>query len=265
MDIFTSLGSIAIGRVQTLTAVWSTIALSLSSLVFRFYVGRKATFQVLLKQVYFTGFQAIPIISWIALILGIIVLTQLLSILPGLGGERLIGDILVWVVVREVGPLLAAVVVIARSGTAIASELGTMRIAKQLTALEIMGIDPVHYLVMPRVIGTAISTFVLTFYFEVVAILGGYLLAGFGKNITFSIYMSSILGSMGLLEVVVSVLKSLLFGLVIGAICTSSGLTVGSSITEVPQATTKAVIGSLAAIFVIDALITTVFFIRLGL
>jgi phospholipid/cholesterol/gamma-HCH transport system permease protein len=70
---------------------------------------------------------------------------------------------------------------------------------------------------------------------------------------------------MGLLEIAVSVLKSLLFGLVIGAICTSSGLTVGSSITEVPQATTKAVIGSLAAIFVIDALITTVFFIRLGL
>lgn len=260
MDIFRRVGKVALDRFDSLSAFWKVAAFAVSSLVFRLNVGRKATLNVLSKQLYFTAFQAIPIISWIALILGLIIVTQLFSIIKGVGGEGLIGEVLVWVVIREVGPLLAAVIVIARSGTAIASELGSMKIARQLTALEVMGIDPMHYLVMPRVIGTAISTFVLTFYFVVVSLFGGYILAGFGKDITLTVYISSVLGALGMLEISASILKSVLFGFIIGAVCTSHGLMVETSITQIPQQTTKAVIGSLAYIFVMDAVITFVFF-----
>jgi phospholipid/cholesterol/gamma-HCH transport system permease protein len=262
MKIIRRLGRIVLHRLSALKSIWKILAFSVSSFLFRFNLGRRATSKVLLKQVYFTGFQAVPIVSRIALFLGLIIITQMLNILPGLGGERLIGDILVWVVIREVGPLFAAVIVIARSGTAMASELGTMKIANELTALEVMGIDPKHYLVMPRVIGTAISLFVLTFLFEVVVILGGYLLAGFGRSMTFSVYISSVLGAIGLMEVWVSLLKSVVFGLIIGAVCTCNGLLVGRSITQIPQQTTKSVISSLSAIFIADAIITFVFFMR---
>lgn len=230
------------------------------SIIFRFNLGRRATFDVFFKQVYFTAFEAIPIISWIALIIGLIIVTQALSILPRLGGEGLIGEILVWVLIRELGPIFSAVIVIARSGTAIASELGSMKISNELTSLEVMGIDPMHYLVVPRVIGAAISVFVLTFYFEMISILGGYLLAGLGKNITFSVYLGSIIAAMGFIEISVSLLKSLLFGLIIGTVCSYYGLMVQKSITHIPQATTRAVIGSLRLVFVTDAVITFLFF-----
>lgn len=241
-------------------AVWGIIAFSLSSAVLRFNKGRKATHNVLLKQIYFTGFEAIPIISWIALVLGLVVVTQSLDILPRFGAEGMIGDVLVWVIVRELGPVFAAVIVIARSGTAIASELGGMKVSKEITTLEVMGIDPMHYLIMPRVIGTAVSVFVLTFYLETVSILGGYMLAGFGKNMSFSVYMGSVFEAMGFLEAGVSLLKSLLFGLIIGAVCSYHGLCVKRSSTEIPQETTRAVIGSLRLVFVTDAVITFIFF-----
>lgn len=261
MRILSYLGSFVLDRLSVSYEILKVISSSVSSMLLRFRLVNKATFNVLLKQIYFTGLEAIPIMSWIALILGLIIVTQSLNILPKLGGESLIGKIFVWVVIREVGPIFASVIVIARSGTAIASELGSMKISKELTALEVMGIDPMQYLIAPRVIGTAISVFVLTFYFEAVSVLGGYLLAGFGKNISFSVYIGSIIEAMGFLEVAVSLLKSLLFGLIIGAVCSYYGLTVQKSITQIPQKTTRAVIGSLRMVFVTDAVITFIFFI----
>lgn len=260
LSFFRYIGSALLERLAVLRSVFGLLALSLSTALFRFKKGRRATLTVFLKQVYFTGFEALPIISWIALILGLIIVTQSLNILPKLGGEGLVGEILVWIVIREAGPVLASVIVIARSGTAIASELGSMGISKEITALEVMGIDPMRYLIMPRVIGTAVSVFMLTFYFETVAILGGYLLAGLGKNIAFSAYAASVLESLGFLEVFVSLLKSALFGLIIGTVCSYHGLMVRKSITQIPQETTKAVIGSLRLVFVTDAVITVIFF-----
>jgi phospholipid/cholesterol/gamma-HCH transport system permease protein len=249
-----------ISRLRDIYAVWKTIAFSLYSVIFRFHVGRKATQSVILKQIYFAGFEAVPIISWISLALGLIIVTQSLSILPKVGGGGLVGDILVWVVVREVGPIFSAIIVIARSGTAIASELGSMKISREITSLEVSGIDPMHYLIMPRVIGAAISVFVLTFYFEIISIFGGYLLAGFEKSMTFSVYITSVLAALGFREIIASALKSALFGLLIGAICAGRGLRVQKSITEIPQQTTKAVIGSFKAVFFIDAVVTFIFF-----
>lgn len=253
------LGHNVIGRAALLHSYWRIAVSSFGSLVRRSSRNRAAV-DVFLKQIYFTGFQAIPIISWIAVILGLVIVTQSLSILPKVGGERMIGTVLVWVVVRELGPVFAAVIVIARSGTAIAAELGSMRISREITALEVMGIDPMRYLVMPRVMGTAVSVFVLTFYFETVTILGGYLLAGFGKRVALSVYISSVLESMGFIEIGASLLKSVLFGLIIGVVCSAHGLMVEKSITRIPQETTNAVIGSLRLVFVVDAVITFMFF-----
>lgn len=260
MNFFRYLGRAAFGRIEAVSAVWKIVVFSVISFLFGFHRGRKATSRVLLKQVYFAGFEALSIVSWIALILGLVIVTQALSILSKLGGEGVVGDILVWVVIREVGPIFSAIIVIARSGTAIASELGSMKISKEIDALELIGIDPMHYLIMPRVIGMAMSVFALTFYFEIIAVLGGYLLAGFEKSMSFTVYISSVASALGFVEIFASLLKSALFGLIIGAICSGRGLMVEKSITEIPQQTTKAVIGSFKAVFVFDAVITLVFF-----
>ncbi len=260
LSFFQYLGRKVLERIQVLYAICEILFHSIASFLFRLRVGRGATLTVLLKQIYFTGFETVPIISWLALIVGLIIVTQSLSILPKIGEEMLIGEVMVWVVVRELGPLFSAVIVIARSGTAIASELSTMKLSGEITALEVMGIDPRHYLVMPRVIGTAISVFILTFYFEAISVLGGYLLAGFGKRISFHVYIFSIIGAMDFVEIGVSFLKGIIFGLIIGSVCTYHGLMVRESITQVPQQTTKAVIGSLGIVFVFNGIITFMFY-----
>lgn len=254
------IGKKALTFLRDLNGIISTAIYSISSFLFSSKYGRRAASRILYKQVYFTGIEAFPIISWIALLLGIIIITEAISILPQIGGERFIGKIMVWVVIRELGPLLAAIIVIARSGTAIAAELGSMKINNEVMAIDAMGIDPKKYLVMPRVIGASLAIFTLTFYFETISVLGGYLLAGFGKRMSFNVYANSILESLEITDVIASLLKSLFFGLIIGAVCCYHGLKVGRSITEIPQETTRAVITSLFLIFVVDGMVTIVFF-----
>ena len=260
MSIFLPIGRTVLSFFYDLYEIGDFAISSIKTLLLNFTTGRRAIFSIIYKQVYFTGIEAFPVISWIAAILGIIIVTQAMSILPMFGGERLIGQVLVWVVIRELGPVFAAIIVIARSGTAMAAELGSMQVNNEITALEAMGIEPKRYLVAPRVVGTAISVFVLTFYFEAITVIGGYLLAGFGKRITFGVYVSSVLGTMGFMDIGASLLKSVIFGLIIGAVATLHGLRVGKSITQIPQQTTKAVISSLFLLFVVDGIITAIFF-----
>ena len=259
-NLFGYIGRATLERARDLSVVWSLIIYAFAATFTRMKSGRRVMIEIFLRQVYFTGYEAVPIISWIALILGFVVVAQALSILPGLGGESLVGQILVWVVVREAGPVFAAVIVIARSGTAIAAELGSMKIGRELTALELMGISPMLYLVAPRIMGTAVSVVALTFCFEIVAILGGFILAGFGGSVTFHAYTSSLLEAMGLLDIFVSLLKSALFGLIIGAVCSYQGFLVEKSITQIPQQTTRAVMRSLTTVFFLDAVITLIFY-----
>ncbi len=261
MYFFDLLGRNFLAHIFDLYEMACLIGFSLNAFLFNLLKGRVAISKVIFKQIYFTGVQALPIVMRIAVSLGIIIVTQAINILPKVGGERLLGEVLVWVVVRELGPLIAAIIVIARSGTAIASELGSMQVGNEVEALDALGIDPRHYLVMPRVIGAAVSVFVLTFYFETITILGGYLLAGFGKRITFGVYISSVIETVGAMDIVTSLLKGIIFGLIIGAVSTLHGLRVGKSITEIPQQTTKAVISSLFLVFVMDGIISAIFFI----
>ncbi len=256
------LGKRTIALVKDIRDIGKIIISALYMFFFQFSTGKKAIRTIMLKQIYFTGIEAFSIISWMGVIVGMVIVTQAVSILPLIGGERLIGDILILVVIRELGPIFAGIIVIARSGTAIAAELGSMKVNNEVVALEAMGIDPQRYLVMPRVIGTMISVLILTFYFELITVLGGYLLAGFGQRIPFNIYISSIMESLTFTEVFASLLKSIIFGLVIGALATYHGLRVGTSITQIPQEATKAVIRSLFMLFAIDGIITTIFFIR---
>lgn len=256
------LGKSTITLIKDIIDIGKIILTALYMFFFQFSVSQKAIRTIMLKQIYFTGIEAFSIISWTAVLVGMVIVTQAVSILPLIGGERLIGDILILVVIRELGPIFAGIIVIARSGTAIAAELGSMKVNNEVMVLEAMGIDPKRYLVMPRVIGTMFSVLILTFYFEVITVLGGYFLAGFGQRITFNTYISSIMESLTFTEVFVSLLKSMIFGLVIGSVAAYHGLRVGTSITQVPQEATKAVIRSLFILFAVDAILTTIFFAR---
>lgn len=210
---------------------------------------------VLLKQLYFTGFEAWKIIILVALILGTVIVSQVVGLVGGENGS-LTGKVLVWVVFRELGPLLTAMIVIARSGTAIAAELGSMKINGELDSLEQLGIPCERYLILPRIIGVAIAVTVLTAYFVLIAFVGGFLIASLGHHIPYTQFIQGVIASLGLWEFLVLAVKSLAFGLAIPLICCHAGLSVGTSATEIPQAATRAVITSLFSVVLLDGLIT---------
>ncbi|MBI5194910.1 MAG: ABC transporter permease [Nitrospirae bacterium] len=214
---------------------------------------------VLYKQIYFTGIEALSKIALLGLLIGLVIITQITN----LAGSNavLTGKILIWTVVRELGPLLAAIIIIARSGTAIASELGSMKVNRELEHLRIMGIDPMDYLLVPRILGITASVFIITFYFQLTAVAGGLALTSVLMDIPFLQHLKGMFLALSFFEVAVSLLKSLVFGLLISTISCYQGLSVRASITEIPQAATKAVMQSLFLVFIFDGIITLIAFI----
>lgn len=221
--------------------------------------GGRAVLTVLLRQIYFTGYQAIPVVSFLALIIGVIIIAQIIRF-AGHGSEALTGRTLVWVVVRGAGPLLTAIIVVARSGTAISTELGSMQVSGEVDSLRFMGIDPDRYLFMPRLLGVAVSTVILTLFFEMMALLGGILVASLVWRIPFRVYGMGVVSSLTLLDIGASILKGSVFGLGIASICFRQGMGVGKKLTAVPQAATRAVMQSLFLVFVLDGLISLLLF-----
>lgn len=220
--------------------------------------GNRPAFSVYLRQVYFTGWEAFLIVLVTALIIGTVVITQIISI-AGAGSESLTGKVIVWIVVRELGPLLTAIIVIARSGTAISTELSQMKIGGEIDYLESLGIPAENYLIMPRILGVATAVLLLTVYFEIAALLGGFLVASLGWHVPWEQYAQGVFSVLTIFELAASLAKSALFGLFIAAVCCRQGLSVGRSVTQVPQAATRAVMQSLFLIFVIDGVVSLFF------
>lgn len=218
-------------------------------------LGNPSIKAVLLKQIYFTGLEGWKIITVLSLILGTIIVNQVVGLVGG-GSGSLPGKVLIWVVFRELAPLLTAIIVIARSGTAIAAELGAMKINGEIASLEQMGIAPERYLILPRIIGVACSVLVLTIYFVLTAFVGGFLIVSVGRHIALDQFLQGIISSLGFGEILLLTLKTICFGLIIPLICCQAGGSVGTSATEIPQAATKAVINSLFAVFMLDGVIT---------
>ncbi|RII31265.1 MAG: hypothetical protein CXR30_00155 [Geobacter sp.] len=252
--MFVFLGRWAITRLRMGLKVIMTIIQAFRDYFASFRQGRAAIRMVFLKQVYFTGWEGANIIVIIAVILGTVIIAQVVSLVGDNGS--LTGKILVWVVLRELAPLLTAVIVIARSGTAIAAELGTMKINGEIEALELLGIPTERYLIMPRVMGVTTSVVILTLYFVLTAFIASFLVASVGWHIPYDQFIQGILSSLGIKEILVLLTKSLFFGMFVSATCCCYGLGVGRSATEVPQAATRAVMTSLITVFLLDGLIT---------
>lgn len=217
---------------------------------------RRTASGVILRQILFTGVDALPVMSAIALMVGIIIITQAGTQLPKVGAGDQIGNIIVVTVIRELGPLLTMFIVVGRSGSAITTELGYMRVGQEITALELMGVQVTRFIVMPRMMGMILSMICLTLYFDTVAVLGGFVVAKLKLTVPFAAFAKAVTQSLSVTDLVVTATKGVLFGMAVAAICCHHGLSVRSSFTEVPQQTTRAMINSLKICLVLDIVVT---------
>jgi phospholipid/cholesterol/gamma-HCH transport system permease protein len=211
-------------------------------------------------QIRFTGQDALWLVIGTALLLGAVTLIQAFSQLSSLGAENYIGVLVVLIIIRELGPLLTAVLVIGRSSTAIAAELGAMQLNGEVDALAVHGINPYQYLLLPRWLGVLISLFVLVVFFDTAALAGGFIVAKLKHGVTFGFYMDSVRQSLSNRDFAATLLKVLLFTGAITFHACHFGLRIRRSQTEIPQAVTKTVVSALVAVFALDGLIAALFY-----
>jgi phospholipid/cholesterol/gamma-HCH transport system permease protein len=247
-------------RIQALLGTLGAAALSVRT---PGVAAARTVRRVLLAQILYTGFQAVGLVSAIGALLGATIVIQIELMVPA-ADSALLGKVLVAVVLRELAPLLTAIVVLGRSGTAIATELGNMQVNREILALSSLGIDPARFVVLPRLVSASVSVVILMVYFSAVALLST---AGLGL-------VTSGAGSEGLLAGVRAALtpydlglflvKGFGLGTLVGWLSCHYGLGVKSSPTEVPQMASRAVVMSLFGSVTYNTLTTAVFYWTVG-
>lgn len=244
--------------------MFSLAGLLYDSVAGLFTGGRKgiaSSFKQIVSQVLFTGVEAFWLVGIIGLLCGITIIIQAMTNMPKFGVGEYFGNILIIVVIRELGPFFTSLVVVGRSGSALATFIGNMRVGKEIAALEVMGIDPVHFLVMPALVAMVISMVCLGVYFDIIAIIGGYFVAQVKVSIPFGIFMSTVLDALSWQDILISIFKNMLFGAIIALMSCFYGLAV-NNLREVPQAALKSVVGCMISTLLINILITVVFYSR---
>ncbi|HUI93631.1 MAG TPA: ABC transporter permease [Chitinivibrionales bacterium] len=237
---------------------FDVIALFYDTVTAIFVGGKKgiaASLKQTVNQILFTGVEAFWLVGIIGLLCGITIIIQAMTTMPKFGVGEYFGNILVMVVVRELGPFFTSLVVVGRSGSALAAYIGNMRVAKELSALEMMGIDPVHFIVMPAFFAMVVSMVCLSVYFDVIAIIGGYFIAQVKVSIPFGFFMGTVLDSLRPNDIIISIFKNVLFGSIVALMSCYHGLAV-TNMREVPQAALKSVVSCMIITLLINILVT---------
>ncbi len=257
MTMLGVIGQGVIGQIKQTTHVFALLGTTLMLAARRRFWPR-TTRAVFARQILFTGVEAMKFVSLVAFMTGISVVVQAQVWLGKAGQSAMLGPVLVAVIVREVAPLLVNFIVIARSGTAMATELATMKVYGEIRVLEAQGLDSLLYLAMPRILAMAICIFCLTTWFVAVSFASGYL-----SGIVFGVsagdpadFLNSILKGVRPADIYNLLAKTLIPGMFTATFCVIEGMSVRYSITEVPQAATRAVVRSIAALFIISALVS---------
>jgi phospholipid/cholesterol/gamma-HCH transport system permease protein len=195
----------------------------------------------------------------IALLLGGTVIIQALTSLPKFGVEGFLGNILVIIIARELGPLATALIVIARSGTAIATEISVQKWSREILSMELMGIDTKLFIILPRIIASILSITSLIFIFDIVAFIGGYLISQTVVYIPLDVFAQTLIDSFTFKDIVAALIKSVLFGITVPLICCYYGLKPASKF-EIPIYVSKAVIRTLFVAIIVNIVVSLLFY-----
>jgi phospholipid/cholesterol/gamma-HCH transport system permease protein len=250
------LGHFSIWLVQELGAITLFVGLFIRSLVIR---SHNASGQ-LLAQFNFVGVASLPLVLLTAFFTGGVLALQSFY---GLGSaslsENQLGNLVALSMLRELGPVLAALMITSRVGAAMAAELGTMRVTEQIDALTTLATNPIRYLVVPRILACFIMLPLLVMLANTVGIWGGWVVSVHVLHLDGGAYMNSAFSSIGNQDILMGLIKAAVFGLMIGLMATYHGFNASNGAAGVGLATTRAVVYGAVAILVSDYFITAAF------
>jgi phospholipid/cholesterol/gamma-HCH transport system permease protein len=224
------------------------------------FQGKPLRLQRAISQAMDIGVRALPILSIITFFIGLILALQSAYELRRFGAINLVATAVAISMSRELGPLITAIVVIGRSGSAFAAEIGTMKVTEEIDALETMAINPVRFLVTPKFLAMIVMLPCLTIWANSMGILGGSLFGVAQADFTFRRYIQASVESLFLRDIVTGLIKSFMFGVTITAVGCWEGLTTGAGAEQVGRSTTRAVVMSIFLVIVVDLVFTALFF-----
>ena len=205
-----------------------------------------------------TGVDALPIVGLISFLMGLIMAFMSSIQLRQFGANILVASLVGLAMVRELGPIMTAIIVAGRSGSAYAAEIGTMKISEEIDALFTMGFDPIRFLVIPKIIATVIVVPLLTLFSSIFAIFGGLIVGVFMLDLTADAYITQTLKTLTLFDLIWGFLKSIIFAYLISWTGCLRGFQVSGGAASVGQATTSAVVSSIFLIILSDSLFAVI-------
>ncbi len=249
-----------------LVGSWANLAFDVLVWIVRSLVRRRARFgaQALATQIVRVGTRSIGIVMLVSGCIGIILALQTAPTFEQYGQVDKVANLVGVAVFRELGPLIAAIVLTGFAGASIAAELGTMKVGEEIEALEAMALNPIRYLVMPRVIATAVSLIVLTVFADICSVVMGGVVGVCFLDIPYEVYRSNTITQLRPVDFNTGLFKAAVFGVLLGLIACTNGLKVTGGAAGVGRATTNTVVQTTVAIVICDLLFTALFF-SLGL
>jgi phospholipid/cholesterol/gamma-HCH transport system permease protein len=212
------------------------------------------------EQMKKAGYDSFPIVSLVALFIGFIFALQTAYFMQRMGSEIYIASLVALSVVRELGPVITALVVAGRVGASITAELGSMQVTEQIDALETLATNPIKYLVVPRFVALSIMLPILTLYADMIGIMGSYLICVYKLGISSSMYLRVTFEALFFKDIFTGLFKTLFFGMIIAFVSCFHAFNVEGGAEGVGRATTRSVVTSFIMIIAADCFFTALFY-----
>ena len=215
------------------------------------------------RQCYYVGYKSLPLVAITGFIMGLVLTIQSRPTLAEFGAESWLPGMVTLSLVREIAPVITALICAGKIASGIGAELGSMKVTEQIDAMEVSAINPYKYLVVTRVLATTLMVPLLVVFADGIGILGGYVGVNIHSDVTMYRYFSQVLSSLDFLDIVPATIKTFFFGFFIGLIGCYKGFTAASGTESVGKAANSAVVTASLTIFIIDMMavqLTDLFF-----
>lgn len=215
-------------------------------------------FREIVRQMYVVGFQSLPVTLIVGVFVGFVLALQTGLSLKPFGMENLIAQIAGVTMTREMGPLMTSIILAGRVGSAMAAEIGSMRVSEEIEALEVMSISPVKYLVMPRIVALTIMCPILTIFANTIGIIGAAIVGKLQIGVPYYTFFMDVAEFVQFKDIYSGLLKSLIFGIIIATVSCSEGLRTTGGTVGVGVSTRRAVVNSLLLILIFNYFLTSI-------
>lgn len=229
--------------------------LRFSSRFFREVFKPPFEFKETLRQAYLLGYKSIVLVGITGFIIGMVMTLQTLPTLAQFGAEAWMPSMISVSIIREIGPVLTALICAGKVGSGIGAEIGSMKVTEQIDAMAVSGANPYNYIVVTRVLAATVMVPVLVFYADFIAIIGAYVGVSLSDDVTLYLFMTRAMDAVDFMDIIPSTLKSIMFGFTIGMVGCYKGYHAADGTVGVGQAANSAVVVASLMIFIIDLIV----------